>query len=147
MLKFPKHVSIFEKATVVIIGFFLLVCIVTQLFFDGNVLRFSAILAVSELVFSWLVFWPEAYEFRETSLVIVTAKQKVRREIPYHTIFDLETVGRFRDAKKDADTVEVILIYVPEGKTIHRSVSCHPKNVHDFVKELQARCPNLFCED
>ena len=147
MVKFQKHVSIFEKATAVIVGFLLLLCIITQFFFDGDVLRLMVVLATCELVFSYLAFWPETYELREDSLVIVAVGKRARGEIPYHTVFDLETVGRFRDAKKDFDTVEIILTYVPTGKKMARSVSCHPKNVHAFVKELQPRCPNLCQED
>ena len=146
MEKFPKHISLFEKATAVIVGFFLLICIITQIFFDGDLLLLIAISAACELVFSYLVFWPEVYEFQETSLVITTIGQKNRAEIPYNAVFDFETVGRFRDAKKDFDTVEIILTYVPSGKKRARSVSCHPKNVHGFVNELQLRCPNLSRE-
>ena len=147
MEKFPKHITFFERATAIIVGLLLLLCIVTQIFFEGDVLLLIAILTVCELVFSYLVFWPETYEFRETSLAIVTWKQKIRKEIPYSSVFALETVGRFREAKRDFDTVEILLTYVPAGSKLARSVSCHPKNVHGFVKELQVRCPNLSYED
>ena len=147
MEKFQKHISFFEKATAIVVGLLLLLCIITQIFFEGDVLLLIAILTVCELIFSYLVFWPETYEFRDASLAIVTLKQRVRKEIPYCSVFDLETVGRFRDAKKDFDTVEILLTYVPTGKKMARSVSCHPKNVHGFVKELRLRCPNLSRED
>lgn len=146
MVKFPKHITLFEKATAIIVGLLLLLCIITQIFFDGDILLLIAILTICELVFSYLVFWPETYEFRDDFLAIVTVGNKVMREIPYRAVYDLETVGRFRDAKKDFDTVEIILTYVPAGKKGARSVSCHPKNVHAFVNELQSRCPNLSRE-
>jgi len=122
----------------------LLLAIVAQLFFDSNVLRLIVILAICELVLSYLVFWPETYEFRETALVVVTGKQKVRKEIPYDTVFDLDTVGRFRDAKRDADTVEVFVIYVPKEGKRPRTISCHPKNVQGFVTALRERCKSLI---
>ena len=147
MDKFPKHISAFEKVTAIVIGIFLLLCVIAQLFFNGDVLRLITILSVCELALSWMVFWPETYELREDSLAIVTVGEKVIREIPYHAVFDLETVGRFRDAKKDFDTVEIILTYVPVGKKRARSVSCHPKNVQAFVEKLQSRCPNLGQEE
>ena len=145
--KFPKHVTFFEKVTVTVVGILLLLCVVTQLFLEGDVLLLIAVLTAYELIFSYLVFWPETYEFRETSLAIITGKQKIRKEIPYSSVFVLETVGRFRDAKKDFDAVEVLLTYVPDGKKLAHSVSCHPKHVRGFVKELQQRCPNLSNED
>ena len=145
--KFPKHISFFEWATAVIIGLVLILAIIAQIFFDSDTLRLIVILAVSELVLSYLVFWPETYEFRENSLVIMTGKQRIRKEILYNTVFDLDTVGRFRDAKRDADTVEVIVIYVPKEGETPRTISCHPKNVQAFVEKLQSRCPNLGQED
>ena len=147
MEKFQKHITFLEKITGAVLGLALLVCIVTQIFFDGDVMLLIAVLAVCELVFSYLVFWPETYEFRETSLVIATTGGRRRAEIPYCTVFDVETAGKFREAKKDFDSVEIILTYVPTGKKLARSVSCHPKNVHDFINELQLRCPNLYRED
>ena len=145
--KFQKHVSFFEKATAIVVGLLLLACIITQFFFDGDVLRLMVVLAACELVFSYLAFWPETYELREDSLSIVAAKRRQRANIPYDTIVDIDTVGTFRASKKDFDTVEIILTFVPRGKRRARSVSCHPKDSHRFVAGLRARCPNLIGED
>ena len=142
MERFQKHISRFEKATAVVFYMMLLLCIVTQLFFGGGATLLTAVIAVISALFSWLVFAPEHYELKENALVICRGVSGRCMDIRYDSIISIDSVGNFRSAKRDLDSVEVVIKYrLGDGR--RRSVSCHPKNVLGFVRLLQDRCPNL----
>ena len=143
---YQKHISDTEKAVAVILWLLFALTLVTQLFFNGNVLALAAVFAVCAAVFSCLAFLPESYELLEESLVVVNPVLRRRLVIPYVQILHIDTVGTFRGSKRDFDTVEVIVKYRPAGKKLTRTVSCHPKNVLGFVNTLKPSCPNLIRE-
>lgn len=144
MEKFQKHISSFEIAVAVIIYLLLVVITITQLFFGGGVLLFWLVVAACAGVFSYLVFVPETYEFQKNAIVIEKAGRGKSTCIPYENVIKFDTVGSFLLAKKDADMIEVILTYRPAGKSGSTTVSCHPKKVHEFVKVLQRKCPDVL---
>lgn len=146
MKKYSKHISGIEKVVAAILGAMLILTVIVQVFFDGGVSLLLLILAVCTAVFSYLVFLPEIYELREDSLVVVNQLLQHSISVPYDTVLQIDTVGSFRNSKRDIDTVEVIVRYRPRGKKRTRSLSIHPKNVPDFFKQLQERCPNLIPE-
>lgn len=139
-----RHISVFEKATAVIFWVMLLLTIITQVFFDGDVLLLMALFAVLAVVFSLMVFLPETYEFREETLSVVNPKLKRVVHIPYDRIVKIDTVGLFRQLKKDFDSTEVILTFKPVGGERKRTISCHPKNVLGFMRMLHEKCPHLM---
>ena len=145
MKRYERHISDVEKAVAVILWLLFLLSVITQVFFDGNVLALTAVFAVCSVVFSCLVFLPEHYTLREDALVVEPAFGKMI-VIPYERILHIDTVGTFRGSKRDFDTVEVIVKYRPAGKKLTRTVSCHPKNVLGFVNTLKPSCPNLIRE-
>ena len=145
MERYPRHISTVEKIVAVILWLMTAAAVVTQLFFQEDVLALAAVFAVLGLVFSCLVFLPESYELQEGALVVDSALRK-RLVIPYEQILHIDTVGTFRSSKRDFDTVEVIVKYRPLGKKLTRTVSCHPKNVLGFVNTLKPSCPNLIWE-
>jgi len=147
MRVFKKHVSGAEKVAAVIFWAFLLLVIVTQVFFDGDVLLLMAIFAVLAIMVSLVLFLPELYEFREKSFCISKPKLKKEIDIPYGNIMKYEAVGMFRQLKREFDSAEIILTYTPADGGRKRTVLCHPKNVLGFVKTLQERCPNLQYEE
>lgn len=145
MEKFQKHISTSEKTTAVLLGLLLGLTVVTQLFFQGDVLLLMLVLAVCEALFCGMVFLPETYEFGAGELVIDNPVLRRRTVIPYDAIWTYDAVGGFRGFQRDSDSVEMILKYeTPGGK--NRSVACHPKNVLGFTKKLQENCPNLTQE-
>ena len=146
MKEFRKHVSNTEKAVAVILWLLLVLAIVAQLFFGGGVLALILVIAICAGVYSFLVFVPEVYEFRDDSFAVVNTLLHRSVTIPYATILHIDTVGTFRSSKRDFDSVEVIVKYRPQGKKRVRSISAHPTNVRDFFNLLQARCPNLIPE-
>lgn len=146
MKEFRKHVSNTEKAVAVILWLLLVLAIVAQLFFGGGVLALILVIAICAGVYSFLVFVPEVYEFRDDSFAVVNTLLHRSVTIPYATILHIDTVGTFRSSKRDFDSVEVIVKYRPQGKKRVRSISAHPTNVRDFFKLLQERCPNLIPE-
>ena len=143
MKVFQRHVSGFEKATAVIFWLMLLLTIVTQVFFNGDVLLLMVIFATLAVLFSLLVFLPEHYEFGERALSVGRPGSKRTVSIPYDHILKFDTVGLFRHLKKDFDSAEVILTFKPTRGGRKRTISCHPKNVLGFVKTLQEKCPDL----
>lgn len=145
MGRYSRHVSTVEKIVAVILWLMAVAAVVTQLFFNENVLALAAVSAVCGVVFSCLVFLPETYELQENALVVESALRK-RLVIPYEQILHIDTVGTFRGSKRDFDTVEVMVKYRPTGKKLTRTVSCHPKNVLGFVNTLKPSCPNLIWE-
>ena len=142
MERFQKHISRFEKVTAVVFYMMLLLCIVTQLFFGGGATLLTAVIAVISGLFSWLVFAPEYYELKEDALFICRGVSGRCMGIRYDSIISIDSVGNFRSAKRDLDSVEVLIKYrLGDGRM--RSVFCHPKNVLGFVRLLQDRSPNL----
>lgn len=146
MEKFPKHISTMEKTAAGIFGLLLILSIAVQVFFNGDVLLLIMVLAVCATLLFCLVFIPETYELREDSLTVVNQLTHRSVSIPYDVILHIDTVGTFRSAKRDFDSVEVILKYRPVGMKRIRTISCHPKNVQGFVKSLRGRCANLIPE-
>jgi len=147
MKAFRKHISHSEKVVAAVLWLLLVLSVVAQLFFGGGVLTLCLLSAVCAAVYSFLVFVPEVYELREDSLAVVTPLLHRSVAIPYAEILKIDTVGSFRSSKRDADTIEVILKYRTAGKNRLRSISCHPKKVQDFVRELQPLCPNLLPDE
>ena len=141
---FKKHVSVFEKATAVVFWAMLLLTIVTWVFFDGNVVLLMGIFALLAIAFSLIVFLPEVYEFGDETLSVVNPKLKRAVHIRYDQILKFDTVGLFRHLKKDFDTTEVIITFKPAGGGSKRTISCHPKNVLEFMRTLQEKCPQLL---
>lgn len=144
MERFQKHISQWEKTVAVILYLMLLLTIVTQLFFGGEVLLLMGVFAACALIFSWLVFEPEIYELQENHLVVIRGKRCF--EIPYEWIIVIDTLGSFRGLKRDIDSTEVVLKYKLEGTEKKKSISCHPKNVMRFAKLLREKCPSLDTE-
>ena len=146
MEEYQKHISFAEKTVAVVLGALLLLTLVTQLFFNGNVLHLLILLAVCTAVYAWLVFLPETYELRDDSLTVVRLFGRKTVRIPCADILQIDVNGTFREFKKEADSAEAILRYRSgeDGRT--RTIACHPKNLIGFVKSLQEKCPNLVKE-
>lgn len=144
MKRYKKHVTRTEKVGPTLIGVLLAIAIVAQLFFNCVVLPLIMLLGVCLAILLGLIFLPEFYELHRNDLVIVNPLLSSNLHISYDEILYIDTIGLFRRVKRDMDAVEVVLKYRPSGKKMIRTVCCHPKNVTDFVKELQERCPNLI---
>ena len=143
-MKFQKHISRIEIILAGAMYLLLLLAMITQLFFGGGALLILAALTIISVVYTYLVFWPECYEFKEHSFLLTNSKRERTLEIRYLDIIDFNTVGSFQLSQRDFDTVEVILTYRTGPKERKRTVSCHPKDIHGFVNMLQKQCPHLI---
>ena len=146
MKTYKKHVTRTEKVAPSFIGVLLVIAIIAQVFFGCQVLPLIILMSLCLAILLALIFMPECYELRENDLVIVNSLLRRSFHIAYDEILYIDTVGFFRRAKRDVDAVEVLLKYRPSGKVAIRTVSCHPKKVTDFIKELQERCHNLISD-
>lgn len=144
MKVFKKHISKFEKAAALGFWSVLLLTVITQVFFDVNVLLWLVIIVVLTVTYSLVVFLPEVYEFKEETFSVVNIKLNKSVIIPYDRIIKIDTVGLFRNIKKDFDSAEIIITYKPVGKGNKCTILCHPKNIMAFVKLLYEKCPNLI---
>ena len=142
MVRYKKHISIFEITAAIVIGGVLLVAAVSQIFYGSDLTLLMAILTCCGFLYAFLLLTPIAYGFEETELVLVNPKPMQNKRIRYADVIYIDTVGSFLLSKKDFDTVEVILTY-QLANGWKKTVSCHPKNVTDFVKTLHERCPNI----
>ena len=137
MKVFERHISKFEKAA---LAFFYLafgLMILGQLVYGGGAVWFIAVTAVGAAALTYLLFVPSRYEFHQHALVIVNPKPLHNKEIRYSDIIRLDTVGSFWAAKFETDSLEVFVRYRPNGPKSRKTVSCHPKNVVDFVETLE----------
>ena len=142
MSRYKRHISRFEIAAAIVIGGVLLAAVFSQLFYGSDLTLLMAILTVCGLLYAFLLLTPIAYDFEETELVLVNPKPLQSKRIRYADVIYIDTVGSFHLSKKDFDTVEVILT-CRLASGWKKTVSCHPKNVTDFVKTLHERCPNI----
>ena len=143
MVRYKKHISIFEIIAAIVIGGILLVAVVSQIIYGSDLTLLIAILMFCGLLYAFLLLTPIAYVFEETELVLVNPKPMRSKRIRYADVIYIDTVGSFLLSKKDFDTVEVILTYrLSSGWK--KTVSCHPKNVTDFVKTLHEHCLNII---
>lgn len=141
--KFKRHITVFEKGTAIILWGFLGITAIAQLFYGIGAELLIAVFAFFAFLFTYLVFLPVEYELGEHELVVISSLSGKKQRIPYGEIIDCDTVGSFLLSKKDFDAVEAIITYCPEGKKRNKTVSCHPKNVTDFVQTLYVRAPHL----
>lgn len=141
--RYKRHITVLEKGTAIILWGFLGATVVAQLFYGIGAELLMAVFAFFAILFTYLVFLPVEYELRETELVVISSFSKKEQRIPYSEIVDCDTVGSFLLSKQDFDSVEAIITYQPEGKGRNRTISCHPKNVTDFVQTIYMRAPHL----
>ena len=146
MKSFQKQVSVTEKVATGVIWFFVGITIVAQLIFNESVLLLLSVLTVCASIFSVLVFAPETYNFTEKFFLIIKGNGRKTICIPYDSIVKFDTVGSFRLSKIEFDTVEVILTYKQNESKRKKTISCHPRNVQEFVRILQDACPHLEYE-
>ena len=143
---YKRHVTLFEKIAAVTFWIFAISAIVVQLFYGGGAEMFTAIIVAFTVLFTYMVFGPVTYELREDELAVIMPIVNYRKEnlISYNVMINCDTVGSFFLSKRDLDAVEVIITYRPTGSNRNRTISCHPKNVQDFVKRLNEKCPHLI---
>ena len=137
MKTFKRHISKFEKAALVIFYIVFLLMLLGQAVYGGGAVWFMAVTAVGSAVLTYLLFVPSGYEFHQHALVIVNPKPLNNKEIRYSDIIRFDTVGSYFAAKFETDSLEVLIRYRPNGPKSRKSVSCHPKNVVDFVETLE----------
>jgi len=141
--RYKRHITVFEKGTAIILWGFLGVAVVTQLFYGIGAELLIAVFAFFALLFTYLVFLPVEYELNADELVVISSATGRTQQIPFSQIIDCDTIGSFRLSKRDFDAVEAIITYHPDGKKRKKTISCHPKNVTDFVQTLYVRVPHL----
>lgn len=146
MRRYKKHISWIDITAVIVLGGVWLVAFINQLFYSSDMTLLMTLLTACGLLYAFLLLTPIAYEFEEAELVLVNPKPLQSKRIRYVDVIYIDPVGSFFLFNQDADTIAVILSYRPSGSGRKKTVSCHPKNVTDFVKTLQDHCPNLIPE-
>ena len=141
--RFKRHITVFEKATAIILWGILGAAMVAQLFYGIGAELLIAVFAIFAVLFTYLVLLPVEYEFGEDELVVINSLFGKTQRISYEEMIDCDTVGSFLLSKQDFDAVEAIITYRPTGKKTKKSVSCHPKNITDFVQTIYVRAPHL----
>ena len=141
---FKRHVSVLEKTALIVIWLLMAVSVAAQLFYGGGAMTLLLCLSVCAVLLSYLILTPARYEFEDDALVLVNFKPMRNKKIPYADMICYDTVGSFLALKVDFDSTEVMITYKSDKSVFKKTVSCHPKNIQDFVKALQQRCPNLI---